>query len=554
MQEFGMTKGTDSVPFLVQCAQWIGEGPHFYLLELLLDLGYDVSGVVGDFQDWPALSSPNWISEAITPDPFFIEYFKIVCTHNQGFAGMTPLHEAILLESTQTIARWISKSKKDEKNSFGHTPLHLAVSDPQRLKALIDSGHDVNMTDIHGITPLMYAAAIHQDESVTLLIEAGACINAGDKKYGRTFLHYAAVRGHWKFIFRFLVRLEGFADNWIVEGWAESAVLLYHVEYHNLGNLEMREVFLGQLLMKCRTANLTFDEVTSGIKDNCQTPLMVAAELGEPDLVRKLVEVGADVNLKGLHHRTALHFALSRMEKSRGYGFRIAMETLRILLAGGANVFTTLVARDMGEASNRGDEELGMSHLCFQHHSADGLYGFVASSRPLCLQDEEVDDVLDEESEFLAILETEMEESSAKDFEHLLKDWLKQMNSRLDKAEVKHGYQVDYKRDCFYHNFVVDVDWPDPTRAIRSSLAMYFAWIEHEYDHGATARLAGPFHKGRYSTRTPMVHKFIEVFCIPTAEIAHALKRSDATIEEERYGHVNIELIIEHFLRPASKY
>ncbi|KAK1701949.1 hypothetical protein BDP67DRAFT_453807 [Colletotrichum lupini] len=651
MQEFEMTKGTDSVPFLVQCAQWIGEGPHLYLLELLLDLGYDVSGVVGDFQDWPALSSPNWISEAITPDPFFIEYFKIVCTHNQGFAGMTPLHEAILIESTQTVARWISKSKKDEKNSLGQTPLHLAVSDPQRLKALIDSGHDVNMTDIHGITPLMYAAAVNQDESVTLLIEAGACINAGDKKYGRTFLHYAAVRGHWKLILRFLVRLEGFADNWIVEGWAESAVLLYHVEYPNLGNLEMREVFLGQLLMKCRTANLTFDDVTSGIKDNCllhyntgitdfealmeqgyrlfnhmnskgQTPLMVAAELGEPDLVRKLVEVGADVNLKDLHHRTALHFALGRMEKSRGYGFWIAMETLRILLAGGANVFTIdgcrcpcssfgrLSVVDLLNSSRhwwqgiwekppiaamellcltveyRGaqegkdlllsfirwekHEELGMSHLCFQRHSADGLYGFVASSRPLCLQAEEVDDILDEESEFLAILETEMEESSAKDFEHLLKDWLKQMKSRLDKeveeksrsdakcvkgqAEVKHGYQVDYKRDCFYHNLVVDVDWPDPTRAIRSSLAMYIAWIEHEYDHGATARLAGPFHKDWYSTRTSMVHKFIEVFCIPTAEIAHALKRSDATIEEERYGHVNIELIIEHFLRPASKY
>lgn len=70
--------------FLVQCAKWIGEGPHLYLLEVLLDLGYDISGVVGDFQDWPALSSPNWISESHVPDPFFIEYFQIVCEYNQG--------------------------------------------------------------------------------------------------------------------------------------------------------------------------------------------------------------------------------------------------------------------------------------------------------------------------------------------------------------------------------------------------------------------------------------------------------------------------------------
>lgn len=112
---------------------------------------------------------------------------------------------------------------------------------------------------------------------------------------------------------------------------------------------------------------------------------------------------------------------------------------------------------------------------------------------------------------------------------------------------------MDYKRDCFYHNTVVNVDWPDPMRVIRSSLAMYIAWIEHEYDHGATARLAGPFHKDWYSTRTSMVHKFIEVFGILTVEIAHALKHAGVTIEEERYGFVNIELIIEHFLHSASK-
>lgn len=50
-----------------------------------------------------------------------------------------------------------------------------------------------------------------------------------------------------------------------------------------------------------------------------------------------------------------------------------------------------------------------------------------------------------------------------------------------------------------------------------------------------------------------MVHKFIEVFDILTVEIAHALKRADVIIEEERYGFVNVELIIEHFLQSASK-
>ncbi|KAK7460241.1 hypothetical protein Landi51_00489 [Colletotrichum acutatum] len=612
MQDFKMTKGTDSAAFLVKCAKWIGEGPHLDLLAILIDLGYDISGVVGDFCDWPALSSPNWISERLTPDPFFIEYFRIVCEHNQGFAGMTALHEAILLESTEIVANWISKSRKDEKNSLGQTPLHLAVLDPHTLKALIESGHDVNMTDIHGITPLMYAAAENQEESVALLIEAGADVNAVDTEYRRNFLHYAAVRSHWMLIFKFLVRLEDFADTRIVESWAADAVLLYHVSYPN------------------NTANLTFDDTTSGTKNNCllhydtsvtdleallengfklfnhmnsggQTPLMVAAKFSEPDLVKKLAEVGADINLKDEHHRTALHFALVQVQDSQRHGFWTAMETVRILLAHGASVFTIdgcrcpcsslgrLSAVDLLSSSGfwwqrtwgkspiaamellclvleyRGvkegkdlllsflrwekHEELGMSHLCFQRHPTDGLYGFIDSSRALHPQDEEIDAILDEESEFLDILENEMEELSAKNFEPLLNDWFNQMKSRLDrlveeesksdkkcvkgKEEVKHGHQVDYERDCFYHITMVNANWPDPTSAYRNSLAIYIVWIEHEYDHGATARLAGPFPKDWYSTRTSMVHKFIEVFGIPTAEIAYALRRSDPIFEEE---------------------
>ncbi|KAK0379644.1 hypothetical protein CLIM01_02971 [Colletotrichum limetticola] len=512
MQEFGMKKGTDSAAFLVRCAKWIGEGPHLDLLEILLDLGYDISGVVGDFQDWPTLSSPNWISEGHVPDPFFIEYFRIVCQYNQGFAGMTPLHEAVLLGSTQTVAKWIFKSKKDEKNSLGQTPLHLAVLDPHTLKALIKSGHDVNMTDIHGITPLMYAAAENQEESVALLIEAGADIEAVDTEYRRNFLHFAAVRHHWMLIFKFLVRLEDVADTRIIESWAADAVLLYHVSYPN--KYENREISLHQLLMKCSTANFTFDDTTSGTKNNCllhydtsvtdletllqngfklfnhmnsmgQTPLMIAAKFSKPDLVKKLAEVGADINLKDLHHRTALHFALVQVQNSKRHGFWTAMETVRILLAHGASVFTKdgcrcpcsslgrLSAVDLLSSSSfwwqrtwgkspiaamellclvleyRGvqegkdlllsflrweqHEELGMSHLCFQRHPADGRYDFIDPSRPLHLQDEDIDAILDEESEFLDILENEMEDLSAKDFQHLLNDWFNQMKSRLDR-------------------------------------------------------------------------------------------------------------------------
>ncbi|KXH39676.1 hypothetical protein CSAL01_03000 [Colletotrichum salicis] len=482
MQEFEMRKGTEGAGFLVQCAKWIGDGPHLDLLETLLHLGYNVSEVVGDFQDWPQLSSPNWISEEHTPDPFFIEYFGIVCKHNQGFAGVAPLHRAILLESTDIVVKWISKSRKDEKNSLGQTPLHLAVGDPQRMGALIEAGHNVNSTDIYGITPLMYAAVENQAESTILLIEVGASINAVDTTYGRGFLYYAAAH--------FGVLLENGFE------------LFNHMNSHG------------------------------------QTPLTVAAKLCEPDLVKKLVEVGADVNLKDSYHRTALHLAREKLQKmASGLQWRLGTQ-------GGKDLLLSFLRWEK-------HEELGMSHLCFQRYSPDSLCGFIDSSRSVRLKDEDIDAILDEESEFLDILECEMEVSNAKVYEQLLNDWFYRMKSRLNKlveeenkstkkrAKVsdkdKRGYyQVDYKRDCFYHHIVVNEAWGSLKRKIRSSLAAYIVWIEHEYHNGATARLAGPFHKDWYSTRISMIHKFVDTFGISTTEIVEDLKHKSISIAEER--------------------
>jgi hypothetical protein len=62
---------------LLQIARWIGEGPHLDMLTTLIGLGLD-PGQLGPslFRQWPAFSSPNWQAEAITPDPFRLEFLR----------------------------------------------------------------------------------------------------------------------------------------------------------------------------------------------------------------------------------------------------------------------------------------------------------------------------------------------------------------------------------------------------------------------------------------------------------------------------------------------
>ncbi len=65
--------------FLVQCAKWIGEGPHLDLLQTILAYGYDTTAIeASHFDQWPEMCSTNWISLCHTPDPFFISYIGMI--------------------------------------------------------------------------------------------------------------------------------------------------------------------------------------------------------------------------------------------------------------------------------------------------------------------------------------------------------------------------------------------------------------------------------------------------------------------------------------------
>ncbi|KAL0941661.1 uncharacterized protein CTRU02_204424 [Colletotrichum truncatum] len=512
MRDFKMKRGTKTSSFLTQCAGWIGEGRHLDLLEALIDLDLRVTEIEIDSRSWPEPSSPNWISEGRTPDPFFIDYIKTLCLNNQGFAEMTPLHEAVLFGSSETFNKEISRSQKNVKNFLGQTPVHLAVCDPSHLKALLQAGHDPDAPDNYGMTPLMYAAAMNEEGSLMILLDSTNKLNASCKRFQRSFMHYAAAHGHWKLILMSLCRIETIFGKKVAEKWAEAATIEFQVSI--IGYNDGRDVSLHELLAKCGSPDFTFDDGTCGVQNNCllheaktvadveailssgsklinhtntagQHPLIAAAKRHNPEMVRKLLDAGADVRLRDNKHRTSLDHALKALHRPFFDVVETSLDTVRILLSAGADVssrdccrcpcspqgclptsvlphsvtvinavFYTIFPiwtaewlnlvheyRSADEAKaillsllrRRKHEKLGMTHVCCRRQDQRK---FLHCDQ---VRDDEIDGIMEEESEFIELLEREMGEIAEYQYEALLELWVREMKVSFDEVYKKHA-------------------------------------------------------------------------------------------------------------------
>ena len=68
----------------------------------------------------------------------------------------------------------------------------VPFGDVEEVQALIEEGNDVNSTDEHGMTALMYASYWENIEIAELLISSGANVNATDNE-GYTALMLALI-------------------------------------------------------------------------------------------------------------------------------------------------------------------------------------------------------------------------------------------------------------------------------------------------------------------------------------------------------------------------
>ncbi|HUN73938.1 MAG TPA: ankyrin repeat domain-containing protein [Steroidobacteraceae bacterium] len=109
--------------------------------------------------------------------------------------GSTALHWAAYRGDARTAALLIAAgAHPDVKTDTGMTPLVLACQsgNAQLVKVLLEAGADVNQTLAHGETPLMMAARTGSVPVLELLLAHGAPIDAREQLRGTTALMWAA--------------------------------------------------------------------------------------------------------------------------------------------------------------------------------------------------------------------------------------------------------------------------------------------------------------------------------------------------------------------------
>ncbi len=302
---------------------------------LLLDRGADAAA--RDDRGWTAMHRVARLGSAEMVAFLAERGLSVDVTDSHG---NTPLHEAAQADTAASVTVLLGLgAEADARASSGLTPLnHAAAAGHEEIvKLLLAAGADPNATYGRGHTILGRAASGGRTRCVEMLIEAGADVNHASDLAQWTALHGAA-RGGDRATVEVLIEA-GAAVNVVdnggrtpydvaaANGHTETAELLAdhgaEMTIHaaaGLGDLDRVEEMLA--------ADPGLLEDTGGAAD---TPLEVAVQAGQLNVVEFLLERGADPDVGRDRHEAPLHTAA----KSRK---RDALRILKVLLEHGADL------------------------------------------------------------------------------------------------------------------------------------------------------------------------------------------------------------------------
>jgi ankyrin repeat protein len=190
----------------------------------------------------------------------------------------------------------------------GQTALMWAAAQSRSevVAALLKAGANPNVASKVGFTPLVFAAEAGDTKSAASLIAAGADVNYEVPRVSNTLL--IAITAKQPAVAGLLID-KGAA----IDGKDRSGSTALHLAAQ-LGDLDMVKLLLKKGAdVNARTNKVTGDRL--GIfqrpPSGEQTPLMLAARANRPDIMRVLVEAGADPKLKMNDDSTLLMAAVS---------------------------------------------------------------------------------------------------------------------------------------------------------------------------------------------------------------------------------------------------
>lgn len=226
--------------------------------------------------------------------------------------GITPLMDAAALGSTAAMTRLIAAGANvNTRNTLGSTALMWSVRELPKVHLLLDHGADVNIASNLGRTALLVAAMSDQSaEVVRMLIAKGADVRVIDR-IGVTALHAAASGNDTDTVGILLdARLDVNARD------ANHFTPLMNASAN--GNTAVVKALLargarvndvsGRGDVKTHTAG----QVKNGLVAlGGFTALHLAVATAPPELVKTLLDAGADVNAKEIRGMTPLMMAVA---------------------------------------------------------------------------------------------------------------------------------------------------------------------------------------------------------------------------------------------------
>ena len=312
------------------------------IMRILLRPGLD-AGTSADGEDKEAAPTPSIGSEALFTaiEKDDVEMVRLLVETGgdvnaaEGFGGNTPLHEAVEKGDVEIVKILVAAGADVNAEGFmSRTPLTLAAEEgaTEIMQILLGSGPSAD-TSADGedkeaaSTPSIGSEALYtaiekgDHEMVRLLVEAGADVNAAEGFGGNTPLHEAVEQGDVEMV-KILVAAGADVN---AEGFMSRTPLTLAAEE---GATEIMQILLGSGPSADTSADGEDKEAASTPSIGSEA-LYTAVEKGDHEMVRLLVEAGADVNAaEGFGGNTPLHEAVEQGD----------VEMVKILVAAGADV------------------------------------------------------------------------------------------------------------------------------------------------------------------------------------------------------------------------